>query len=87
MVHSLGDMLKYEEKRIIQGMVAMIFTDYTLAQEYFMKSSNPELALDLRCDIQDWKTALNLAESMSKKRLPFIKRHLAERRENKGENQ
>lgn len=86
MVHSLGDLLQYEEKLIIQGMVAMIYCDYTLAQEFFLKSSNPKLALELRCDIQDWNAALELSKSMAKDEIKFIQRHLAEDNERKGNN-
>lgn len=64
----------------------MIFGDFALAQEYLMKCSDPELALDLRCDIQDWPEALQLAEKMVPDRVPFIKRHLAEDEEKKGKN-
>ena len=52
-----------------------------------MKSSNRKLALELRCDIQDWGAALNLAEMLAVDRVPMIRRRLAEQQERKGNNQ
>ena len=65
------------ETNILLGNVAMIFGQYDIAQEYFLKSSKPLLALDLRCDIQDWLIALNLAKTMAPQQEPFICRRLA----------
>ena len=46
MVYSLSQMKHIEEKKILQGFVAMILCDYALAQELFMKSTNRKLALE-----------------------------------------
>jgi WD repeat-containing protein 19 len=87
MVYSLNQMKYIEEKKILQGFVAMILCDYTLSQELFQKSSNRKLALELRCDIQDWGTALTLSETLSVDRVPMIRRKLAEQQERQGNNQ
>jgi WD repeat-containing protein 19 len=87
MVHSLNHLEYIEEKKVLQGLVAMIFCDYNLAQDFLLDSSNPNLALDLRCDIQDWNVALSLAEQMDKARVPLIKRNLAESLERQGKYQ
>ena len=65
------------EKNILLGHIASILGDENLAQELFIKSSKPELALDLRCDLQDWQIALKLAKTYKPHREPFISRKLA----------
>lgn len=65
------------EKNILQGHVAMILGEYELAQELFLKSTQPNLALDMRCDIQDWLIALNLAKNIAPNQEPIICRRLA----------
>ena len=65
------------EKNILLGNVAMILGEYDLAQELFLKSSKPILALNMRCDIQDWLLALNLAKSIAPEQEPIICRKLA----------
>jgi WD repeat-containing protein 19 len=61
MVYSIESFKLETEKNILLGHVACIFGQYDLAQECFLKSSNPILALELRCDLHDWLIALNLA--------------------------
>lgn len=65
------------EKNILLGNVAMILGDYDLAQELFLKSTKPVLALNMRCDIQDWLLALNLAKTIAPDQEPIICRKLA----------
>ena len=65
------------EKSILLGNVGMILGDYDLAQELFLKSSKPILALNMRCDIQDWLLALNLAKTIAPDQEPIICRKLA----------
>jgi WD repeat-containing protein 19 len=84
MVYTLEGLLAIEEKKILQGFIAMILCDYQLAQEYFFSSSKPEYGLDLRCDTKEWGIALNLAENMAPERVPLIKRRLAEEQEKQG---
>ena len=43
----------------------------------FMRSSKPELALDMRMDLQDWFAALKLAKQIAPEREQFICRKLA----------
>ena len=65
------------EKSILLGHIATILNDENLAQDLFIKSSKPELALDLRCDLQDWHIALKLAKTYKPHKEPFISRKLA----------
>ena len=55
----------------------MIQGKEALAQEFYLKSTKPSLALDLRSDLQDWLIALNLAQTIAPKEEPFICRRLA----------
>jgi len=54
MVYSIQGIKHETEKLILQGHVASILFDHNLAQECFIKSSKPELALEMRMDLQDW---------------------------------
>ena len=48
-----------------------------LAVELFVASSQPERALELRMDLQDWDDALKLAKEYNKNKEPFISQKLA----------
>lgn len=54
------------EKSLLFANVAMILGQPDKAQELFLKSSYPMGALELRSDIQDYATALHLAEKIAK---------------------
>lgn len=43
----------------------MVLGHYDLAQEFYLKSSGPLNALDMRCDIQDWFVALSLTKNIA----------------------
>jgi hypothetical protein len=45
----------------------MLFKPDT-AQQLFLESSKPELALDMRMDLQDWFAALKLAKQIAPER-------------------
>lgn len=47
-----------------------------MAMDLYLKSTQPRLALDMRCDIQDWNVALNLAKTIAPEEEPFICRKL-----------
>ncbi len=54
MVYSIQAIKHETEKLILMGHVASILFKHDIAQECFIKSSKPELALDMRMDLQDW---------------------------------
>jgi WD repeat-containing protein 19 len=62
MVFSIQNIKHETEKNILMGHVASILFKHELAQESFLKSSKPELALEMRMDLQDWFAALKLAK-------------------------
>lgn len=49
-----------------------------------MKSSKPELALEMRMDLQDWFQGLKLAKAIAPDKEQFICRKLASQVENQG---
>ena len=65
------------EKAILFGNIAAIIGDETMAQDFFKTSTKPELALELRCDLQDWNIALRLAREYKPYMEKLISRRLA----------
>lgn len=72
------------ERSMIYGHIAMMLGKYDMAQDFFLSSSRPQLALDMRCDIQDWITALRLAKQIDPKQEPIICKRLASLIESQG---
>ena len=68
---------KENEKKVILGHIAAILGQEDLAQELFTESSQPEKALELRIDLQDWPIALELSEKYAPSKVPLISRKLA----------
>ncbi|EGR31945.1 WD repeat protein [Ichthyophthirius multifiliis] len=87
MVMTIQSFLHVNEKNIIFGNVAMVLGMYDLAQELYLKSSQPIFALEMRSDIQDYLAALNLAKNIAPQEEPFICRKLAFQIENQGNAQ
>ena len=51
MVYSIQSIKHESEKNILMGHVASILFKHDLAQECFLKSSKPELGLEMRMDL------------------------------------
>ncbi len=60
------------EKFVLMGHMALLLHKHDMAEEFFLKSSRPELALEMRCDLNDWPSALKLAEKLATDKVPFI---------------
>jgi WD repeat-containing protein 19 len=86
MVLALQSILHISDRFLINGNCAMLLGKYDLAQEYFLKSGNPVAALDMRCDVQDWTIAMNLARQVAPEQEPLISRRLATQVEAHGNN-
>lgn len=70
--------LRYEsEKKILLGHIAAILGKEDKAEQLFVNSTIPSLAVDLRCDLQDWNLALKLANDYQPYRIVFISKKLA----------
>ena len=77
MVYSIQSIKHETEKHILMGHVNSILFKHDNAQECFMKSTKPELALDMRMDLQDWFQALKLSKTIAQDKEQFICRKLA----------
>jgi len=84
MVYAIRSIKHEMEKQILLGYVAMILNQHDTAQDFFMKSSNPSLALEMRMDLQDWLIALQIARSVSPQQEPVISKKLAAQLETQG---
>ena len=72
MVMSLMKCQHVEDKHLLGGHIAMLFSDYHRAQELFLLSSKPIAALDMQCDLMRWDQALKLAHNLAADRIPMI---------------
>ena len=84
MVYSIRGIKEESEKQILLGYVAMILHEHDLAQDFFLKSSSPKLALDMRCDLQDWIIALQLSRMIAPHMEPIVCKNLAGQVETQG---
>eukprot|EP01064_Diplonema_japonicum_P002002 TRINITY_DN11304_c0_g1_i1.p1 TRINITY_DN11304_c0_g1~~TRINITY_DN11304_c0_g1_i1.p1 ORF type:complete len:1431 (+),score=452.89 TRINITY_DN11304_c0_g1_i1:1321-5613(+) len=87
MVLALDKLLHVSEKTLLLGHVAMLFKNFNEAQNHFMKSSNPKLALEMRRNLMHWNEALELSEKMAPEEIPYISKEYATQLEFKGELQ
>ncbi|KAL5968443.1 WD repeat-containing protein 19 [Taenia solium] len=69
--------MNVEEKQLLYGYVCMFLGDFNRAQEFFLASSKPEAALEMRRDLLHWDAALQLARSLQPHEVPFISREYA----------
>lgn len=77
MVHSLEKIVSIEEKNLLSGYVAMYLQDYDLAQKMFLSSSNPIEALEMRRNLNEWESAIILANRLAKDLIPTLSREYA----------
>lgn len=86
MVLTIEPLLHENERDLLIGHIAMVLGKYDLAQEYYLKSSEPLNALDMRCDIQDWFIASSLTKNIAPEQESFISKRLATQTESQGNN-
>ncbi|KAI9017068.1 WD repeat-containing protein 19 [Gaertneriomyces semiglobifer] len=73
-----------EEKNLLAGHVAAILRDVPLAQEFFLKSSQPKEALLLRRHLMHWEQAMALATALAPEEIAIIAREYAQELEQNG---
>ncbi|KAK5643690.1 hypothetical protein RI129_007535 [Pyrocoelia pectoralis] len=78
---ALEHILYIEDHRLIAGYVAMLLNDYDCAQQWFLSSSNPKAALEMRRDLLQWDQALQLSKKMAPDQVPYISREYAQQLE------
>jgi WD repeat-containing protein 19 len=86
MVMGLERIQHIEDKNLLAGHIAMLFADYTQAQELFLTSSQPVTALEMRRDLLHWDQALKLARTLAIEQVPELSVSYAQQLEFKGEH-
>uniref|UniRef100_A0A4W4G7L7 WD repeat-containing protein 19 n=1 Tax=Electrophorus electricus TaxID=8005 RepID=A0A4W4G7L7_ELEEL len=77
MVLSLEDIKGKEDQNLLAGHLAMFLNDYNQAQDFYLASSYPMAALEMRRDLQHWDSALQLAKRLQPDEIPFISKEYA----------
>ncbi|GET89110.1 hypothetical protein, conserved [Leishmania tarentolae] len=72
------------EKNLLLGHVSMIMGYMKDAQNFFLRSSQPLRALEMRRDMMQWERALTLAEQLAPEEVPIISRDYAQHLEYRG---
>ncbi|KAK0417556.1 hypothetical protein QR680_013078 [Steinernema hermaphroditum] len=85
MVMSLEEVVWIEEKALLSGHLAMITQQFDKAEEYFLLSTEPTLALEMRRDLLHWDKALDLASRLAPDQIVFISKEYAQQLEFTGE--
>ena len=73
------------EKSLLLGHVSVIMRQYDQAQTFFVRSSNPMLALEMRRDLMHWDQALELAQRLAPDQVQLISKEYAQQLEFRGE--
>lgn len=73
------------EKNLLLGHVSMIMGYLKDAQNFFLRSSQPVCALQMRRDMMQWEQALALADRLSPEEVPIISKEYAQQLEYRGE--
>lgn len=81
MVSSLQSIANIEDIKLLSGYMAMFVGDFDRAQSWFLNSSNPVAALEMRCDLLQWDQALNLAKRIAPEQMAYISREYAQQLE------
>ncbi|KAG8134871.1 hypothetical protein E2320_007947 [Naja naja] len=77
MVMSLEQIKGIEEHNLLAGHLAMYTNNFNLAQDLYLASSSPTAALEMRRDLQQWDSALQLAKRLAPDQIPFISKEYA----------
>jgi len=85
MVMALQKIRDVEDKNLLAGHVALLFAEYSQAQELFLTSSRPVTALEMRRDLLHWEHALRLAERAAPEQVPELSVEYAKQLEFRGE--
>lgn len=81
LVMSLINLNDIDDIKLLSGYVAMFVNEYDKAEEWFLKSSRPTAALDMRRDLLQWDQALQLAKKLDSSQISNISREYAQQLE------
>ncbi|KAL0273759.1 UNVERIFIED_CONTAM: hypothetical protein PYX00_006365 [Menopon gallinae] len=77
MVWSLESIAQCEDKNSLNGHISTFLGEFDKAEEWYLKSGDPVLALNMRRDLLQWDRALRLAKKLSPNQIPFISKEYA----------
>ncbi|VDP18121.1 unnamed protein product [Soboliphyme baturini] len=78
MVWYLTEIKEYEDRNLLAGCIAIILGQYDMAEKYFLESSSPERALEMRRELLQWEKALQLAKQIAPDMIPFVAKECAQ---------
>lgn len=81
MVWSLESLNGVEDSKLLCGYISMFLNDFNKAQEWFLGSSYPVAALEMRRDLLQWDQALQLSKKMAPDQIAQISREYAQQLE------
>lgn len=81
LVWSLNNIADIDDVKLLSGHIAMFVNEYDRAEEWYMKSSQPTAALEMRRDLLQWDQALQLAKKLDPNQIPNISREYAQQLE------
>eukprot|EP00796_Vickermania_ingenoplastis_P003724 gene3725-2623_t len=85
MVLCLEKIKHIHEKNLLIGHISMIMGYIEDAQNFFLRSSHPMCALEMRRDLMQWSEALQLAKDLAVDQIPIISKEYAQQLEYRGE--
>lgn len=85
MVMCLEKIKHIHEKNLLIGHVSMILGFPKDAQNFFLRSSQPLCALEMRRDLMHWEPALLLARDLAEDQVPIISKEYAQQLEYRGD--
>ncbi|CAG9766952.1 unnamed protein product [Ceutorhynchus assimilis] len=81
MVMCLKNIQDIEDWKLLLGYVAMYLNQNDKAQDWFLKSNRPLVALEMRRDLLQWEEALQLAQKMAPEQISMISREYGQQLE------
>ncbi|KAI9206652.1 uncharacterized protein BJ171DRAFT_597315 [Polychytrium aggregatum] len=84
MVTTLNRISEYEDKNLLAGHICVALRMHGMAQEFFLASSYPQAALELRRNLLQWDQAMNLATKLAPHEITTIAKEYAQQLEFNG---
>lgn len=78
---SLRELIHIDDHKLLSGYMAMFLGEFERAQSWFLNSSNPAAALEMRCDLLQWDQGLQLAKRMAPELVGYISKEYAQQLE------
>lgn len=81
MVRSLRNLSEIEDVKLLCGHLSLLLGEFDRAQTWFLNSTYPHAALEMRRDLLQWEQALILAKKMAPDQIALISREYAQQLE------